>query len=185
MAIVITILAGIVIILLSNEISAWLPVFSKRLLARAVRRLPKELQARYAEEWEAHLLEIPGELSKIMHLVGLQYVGRRIRRSCSTPAEPTIERARGIKYTPGRTNFGLLPEPEGRSLAFVISSSLNAAILCTLLLAGMAAKQITFRVMPIIFGVVEETPQDKTSQAATISSAPSQTAPSPIVGGQP
>ena len=47
-----------------------------------------------------------------------------------------------MKYSPGRTNFGLLPEPEGRSLSFVISSSLNTAILITLLLAGMMAKHV-------------------------------------------
>jgi TonB family protein len=47
-----------------------------------------------------------------------------------------------MKYSPGRTNFGLLPEPEGRSLSFVISSSLNAAILITCLLAGMMAKHV-------------------------------------------
>lgn len=47
-----------------------------------------------------------------------------------------------MKYSPGRTNFGLLPEPEGRSLSFVISSSLNVAILITLLLAGMMAKHV-------------------------------------------
>lgn len=47
-----------------------------------------------------------------------------------------------MNYSPGRTNFGLLPEPEGRSLSFVISSSLNMAILVTLLLVGMMAKHV-------------------------------------------
>ena len=47
-----------------------------------------------------------------------------------------------MKYSPGRTNFGLLPEPEGRSLSFVISSTLNTAVLVTLLLAGMMAKHV-------------------------------------------
>jgi TonB family protein len=47
-----------------------------------------------------------------------------------------------MKYSPGRTNFGLLPEPEGRSVSFVISSSLNTVILVTLVLAGMMAKHV-------------------------------------------
>jgi TonB family protein len=47
-----------------------------------------------------------------------------------------------MEYSPGRTNFGLLPEPEGRSLSFVISSTLNTAVLVTLLLAGMMAKHV-------------------------------------------
>ena len=47
-----------------------------------------------------------------------------------------------MKYSPGQMNFGLLPEPEGRSLSFVISSSLNMAILVTILLAGLMAKHV-------------------------------------------
>lgn len=47
-----------------------------------------------------------------------------------------------VNYSPGRTNFGLLPEPEGRSVSFVISSTVNTAILVTLLLVGMMAKHV-------------------------------------------
>jgi TonB family protein len=47
-----------------------------------------------------------------------------------------------MKYSPGGINLGLLPEPEGRSVSFVISSTLNSAILVTLILAGMMAKQV-------------------------------------------
>jgi len=43
---------------------------------------------------------------------------------------------------PGGINFGLLPEPEGRSVSFFISSTLNTAVLLTLILAGMMAKQV-------------------------------------------
>jgi hypothetical protein len=47
-----------------------------------------------------------------------------------------------LNYSPGRTNFDLLPEPEGRLGSFVISSTLNAAIAVTLILAGMMAKHV-------------------------------------------
>ena len=43
---------------------------------------------------------------------------------------------------PGGINFGLLPEPEGRSVSFFISSTLNTAVLLTLILAGMMARQV-------------------------------------------
>ena len=46
------------------------------------------------------------------------------------------------KYSPGEITFGLLPEPEGRSVSFVISSTLNTAILVTLILVGMMAKHV-------------------------------------------
>jgi TonB family protein len=47
-----------------------------------------------------------------------------------------------VPYSPGRTNFGLLPQPEGRSLPFVISSTVNLAIVATILLVGLMAKRV-------------------------------------------
>lgn len=45
-------------------------------------------------------------------------------------------------YSPGRTNFGLLPEPEGRSVGFVASSIVNLTILAVILYVGMTAKRV-------------------------------------------
>ena len=42
---------------------------------------------------------------------------------------------------PGRTSFGLLPEPEGRSAPFVTSATVNAIILGLMIYIGMTAKQ--------------------------------------------
>jgi TonB family protein len=47
-----------------------------------------------------------------------------------------------MKYSPEQLNFGLLPEPEGRSVSFVIASTVNTAIMVTLILVGMMAKQV-------------------------------------------
>ncbi len=44
-----------------------------------------------------------------------------------------------MKYTPGRTNFGLLPEPEGRSASFITSAVINGVILALILLVGLLA----------------------------------------------
>jgi len=46
-----------------------------------------------------------------------------------------------MEYSSERT-FGLLPESEGRALPFVISSTVNLAILATALLVGMMAKHV-------------------------------------------
>jgi TonB family protein len=45
-------------------------------------------------------------------------------------------------YTPGRTNFGLLPEPEGRSLSFFTAAAVNGTILALVLIVGMMAKHV-------------------------------------------
>lgn len=46
-----------------------------------------------------------------------------------------------MNYSAGRT-FGLLPEPEKSPVSFVISSTVNAAILAALLLSGLMAKHV-------------------------------------------
>ena len=45
-----------------------------------------------------------------------------------------------VKYTPGRTNFGLLPEPEGRLGSFMTSAVVNGVILALVLAIGLLAK---------------------------------------------
>jgi len=43
---------------------------------------------------------------------------------------------------PGRTSFGLLPEPEGRSASFVTSATVNAIIVALMIWVGMTAKHV-------------------------------------------
>src|SRR6516165_7695899 len=43
---------------------------------------------------------------------------------------------------PGRTSFGLLPEPEGRSTPFITSATLNLILLGLFLYIGMTAKHV-------------------------------------------
>jgi TonB family protein len=50
-----------------------------------------------------------------------------------------------MTYSPGQINFGLLPEPEGRSVSFITSSLVNVTILGVLLYVGMTAKQVIER----------------------------------------
>src|ERR1035438_1645036 len=45
-------------------------------------------------------------------------------------------------YTPGRTNFGLLPEPEGSAGPFIVSATVNASILAFALIIGMTVKHV-------------------------------------------
>ena len=45
-------------------------------------------------------------------------------------------------YTPGQSTFGLLPEPEARPLAFLMSGGINVLIAVTAIIVGMTAKQV-------------------------------------------
>ncbi len=45
-----------------------------------------------------------------------------------------------LRNYPGRTNFGLLPEPEGRTASFVTSAIINGFILLAVLLIGLLVK---------------------------------------------
>ena len=47
-----------------------------------------------------------------------------------------------VDYTPGRTNFGLLPEPEGGAAPFIVSATVNASILVLVLVISMTVKHV-------------------------------------------
>jgi TonB family protein len=47
-----------------------------------------------------------------------------------------------VDYTPGRTNFGLLPEPEGGAAPFIVSATINASILVLILIISMTVKHV-------------------------------------------
>lgn len=47
-----------------------------------------------------------------------------------------------MSYSPARTSFGLLPEPEGRTASFVASSLVNFTILSLVLVVSLTAKRV-------------------------------------------
>lgn len=47
-----------------------------------------------------------------------------------------------VNYTPGRTNFGLLPEPERSPASFITSAVINGLILALMLYLGATARNI-------------------------------------------
>jgi len=55
--------------LAGDEIKAWLPTLTRRTLDLAISRLPEGERKRYLEEWQAHLMEIPGEFSRFIYSV--------------------------------------------------------------------------------------------------------------------
>jgi hypothetical protein len=60
----------------SDEFKAWTPRIAGRLLERAVKKLPKNLQERMREEWASHLAETPGEVGKLIAAWGFGRTAR-------------------------------------------------------------------------------------------------------------
>jgi hypothetical protein len=62
----------------TDEFKAWTPWIFERLLRRSVDRLPEEHRGRFEEEWRAHLNEIPGDIGKLLVVVGYLSAARRM-----------------------------------------------------------------------------------------------------------
>ncbi len=78
--------------LITNEIydtSGWL---ARKIVARAAKRLPVEMQQRYREEWLAYLEECPGKLSRLVAAIGIAFsagrVGSAVRAPVSASSTP-------------------------------------------------------------------------------------------------
>jgi lipopolysaccharide/colanic/teichoic acid biosynthesis glycosyltransferase len=85
----------------ADEAKAWLPRLSRFLVDRAIRRLPDDYRARYTEEWESDILELPGELSRVIYSAGLVKAASNIRK---------VSRGQSISYTESfaKRSFDLL-----------------------------------------------------------------------------
>jgi len=79
----------------ADEVKAWLPLFSQKLLSLAVARLPEEEQDRFQEEWAADLLEYPGECVRVVRALGLLFAAWKIREV----DEYNITIWNGIRFT--------------------------------------------------------------------------------------
>jgi len=55
----------------ADEIKAWIPWLTKRLVERSVSRLPASLKDRYKEEWSRHVEDTPGHLGKFFTALNL------------------------------------------------------------------------------------------------------------------
>lgn len=55
---------------LTDELKDWTPWVTEQLVRLAVSRLPKDRQERFGEEWRGHIIEVPGEIGRIIVSVG-------------------------------------------------------------------------------------------------------------------
>jgi TonB family protein len=64
-------------------------------------------------------------------------------------------------YTPGRTNFGPLPDPEGRTNSLITSALINGLILALVLYIGATAKKVIQRHYEFTELIVPSQPQEQ------------------------
>lgn len=65
------IVGAVLVKVIADDAKEWTPWVTRHLLDGAVRRLPEGQRERYAEEWAAHLAEVPGVVGKLA--VALQF----------------------------------------------------------------------------------------------------------------
>jgi hypothetical protein len=66
--------------LMADEFKAWLPTVINRLIGWAISSLPEDKRERYAEEWQSHIDETPGKISKLIVGLGLLLAARKLSR---------------------------------------------------------------------------------------------------------
>ena len=64
---------------LSDEIGAWSPTWSSKLIQIAIARLPTEERERYREEWNAYIYDMPGKVGPLLTCVGFLLAAYRKR----------------------------------------------------------------------------------------------------------
>ena len=94
LGLVVTFLVAVLARLVADDIKAWLPKITDRLVERAVKRLPGSERERFAEEWRSHVNDTPGDVSKLFVAAGLQRASRIILKETQSAnsAVPIYER---------------------------------------------------------------------------------------------
>jgi len=64
--------------ILGDEVRAWMPWFIEKLLRIAIANLPQDQQQRFSEEWPSHLIEVPGDIGKIITAAGFVFAAQEI-----------------------------------------------------------------------------------------------------------
>lgn len=75
---VLSVLAAILSRMMVSEIEAWSPSIIRRLVKLAAARLPVKHRARYEEEWQGHVNEVPGVAGKLLAAAGFLLAANKI-----------------------------------------------------------------------------------------------------------
>jgi transcriptional regulator with XRE-family HTH domain len=98
-----TILVGVI----SNEVFAWLPALTRRVVnAGSLRFRDPEMGERAREEWQVIVADIPGPLAAFVHAVSLFFSVRRTERGWSAGLGQAAMRHRLVKHDSAIRDFG-------------------------------------------------------------------------------
>jgi Bacterial sugar transferase len=75
---------------LTDEFKAWIPWIVRRVIRKAVARLPQNQRERFEEEWQSHIDEVPGEIGKIYVALGCLFAARKMASILSADRERTV-----------------------------------------------------------------------------------------------
>jgi len=75
---VLSVLAAALSRIVAAEMEAWSPSIMRNLIKLAVGRLPEDRRARFEEEWQSHVNEVPGVVGKILASAGFLLAAHRI-----------------------------------------------------------------------------------------------------------
>jgi hypothetical protein len=74
---------------MADEFRAWSPWLVQRVVRYAVSVLPECERDRMLEEWERHVQDTPGDLSKFVVSIGFMFAARRIRSDIAHGNRPS------------------------------------------------------------------------------------------------
>jgi len=68
----------------AQEFRGWTPWITKKLIERAVARLPENMKERLREEWTSFIDDTPGQIVQIVRAVGLSRAAATITTECTS-----------------------------------------------------------------------------------------------------
>src|ERR1700675_1880325 len=92
-----SVLLAVLASLLADEVRAWLPWITERVIQRAAGSLPADQRERYREEWRGHLDQLPGEIRKFVSALGLFRKRGEMSRILTEEAFQLPEQSKSVK----------------------------------------------------------------------------------------
>jgi lipopolysaccharide/colanic/teichoic acid biosynthesis glycosyltransferase len=91
MKMILWVLGALAAAAIAEEILGWVTPMCRRVLRRGARRLPGEWRARYAEEWEAELLALPGgPVTKLAWTIRTRVGVRALNAALARSRQPRV-----------------------------------------------------------------------------------------------
>lgn len=123
---------------LADEFKAWTPWMTRQILMLAVRSLPEDQRERYCEEWQSFILEIPGEIGKVLAAMGCVFASFRI--SLEFPRQDRLVVSEKVQNAPEGLRFGLVPESETMGISIIVATISVGAAVAFYVAAGAARR---------------------------------------------